>query len=218
MLDKTLSLGFKDITSLEVILFVLKIGFVSIFSWLLVLYFYWSELLHIVSSYLSFIPWDWLKTTGASIITLLIGYILIIITLSILTSIYSEPLLKKLALKRYNRESIGSPNIIKSLIVTIKSTLWFLLLFIILLPTLFIPIIGQIILLYLYSILLKEPIIYDVGSLFIEDKNILKSKSNGARSLSMIASLLNYIPILNIFAPIYAQILFLHHILNEDNL
>ncbi len=215
MLDKTLSLGFKDIISLEVILFVIKIGFVSIFSWVLVLYLYWSDILYIVSSYLNFIPWEWLKTTGASLITIFVGYIFIIITLSILTSIYSEPLLKKLAIKRYGVESINSPSMIKSLIINIKSTIWFLILFILLFPTFFIPAIGQIILLYLYSILLKEATIYDVGSLFIEDKNILKQKSKGIRVLSMVASLFNYIPILNIFAPIYAQILFLHHLLNE---
>jgi hypothetical protein len=33
----------------------------------------------------------------------------------------------------------------------------------------------------------------------------------------MIASLLNYIPILNIFAPIFGQILFLHHILKDNS-
>jgi len=216
MLDKTLALGFKDILSLDVILFVIKIGFVSIFSWSMVLYFYWSDIVYIISSYFDFIPWDWLKTTGASLITLLVGHTFITITVSILTSIYSEPLLKRLALKRYGIEAISSPSIITSLIISIKATFWFLLLFIIFLPTIFIPAIGQFILLYLYSILLKEPTIYDVGSLFIEDKNILKQKSNGTRTLSMFASLFNYIPILNIFAPIYAQILFLHHILNDN--
>jgi len=32
----------------------------------------------------------------------------------------------------------------------------------------------------------------------------------------MIASLFNYIPILNAFAPVFAQILFLHHILGKE--
>ena len=32
-----------------------------------------------------------------------------------------------------------------------------------------------------------------------------------------VASLFNYIPIANVFAPVFAQIMFLHHILKEEN-
>jgi len=32
----------------------------------------------------------------------------------------------------------------------------------------------------------------------------------------MIASLFNYIPVMNIFAPVFAQILFLHHLVGKE--
>ena len=215
-ISKISSKGFQDILSFEVISFVLKIGLGSIFIWVAIIYIYWQELLSIISSYITLIPWEWLRTTGSAMATLMIGYILIIITVSLLTSLYSEKLLIKLAKKHYDIDSIGTPNSITSIIITIKAILKFIILFIILFLSLFIPIIGQIIMLYLWSILLRDPTVYDVGTLFISDKNILKQKSKKATTISMIASLFNYIPILNIFAPIYAQILFLHHILEED--
>ncbi|MBT8343534.1 MAG: hypothetical protein KJO45_02340, partial [Sulfurovum sp.] len=81
---------------------------------------------------------------------------------------------------------------------------------------LFIPIFGQVVVLYLWSILLKEPTIYDVGALFINEKKTLKEKKKKTRVLAMIAALFNYIPLVNIFAPVFAQILFLHHILREE--
>jgi len=56
--------------------------------------------------------------------------------------------------------------------------------------------------LYLWSILLKEPTIYDVGALFVEDKARLKAKRKNTRTLAMVASLFNYIPIANVFAHI----------------
>ena len=74
---------------------------------------------------------------------------------------------------------------------------------------------GQIAMLYLWSVLIKEPTVYDVGSLFIKDRRIHKEKSKKARTIALIASLFNYIPIVNIFAPIFAQILFLHHVLKD---
>jgi hypothetical protein len=102
-LDKTLSLGLRDILSKDVMSFVLKIGLGSIVAWVGVLYFYWSELLSIVASYLSFIPWEWLKTTGATVATFIVAYMFIIMTISILTSLYSETLLKALAKKTLRR-------------------------------------------------------------------------------------------------------------------
>jgi uncharacterized protein involved in cysteine biosynthesis len=89
-------------------------------------------------------------------------------------------------------------------------------LFILTLPLFFIPLLGQILPLYLWSILLKEPTTYDVGSLFINDQNTLEKKKQKTTLLAMIASLFNYVPIVNIFAPVLGQILFLHHILEEE--
>jgi len=138
------------------------------------------------------------------------------IIVSLLTSLFSEKLLIKIAKKHYPNSSIvGSPNIATSTILTLKATALFLVLFIVAIPFLFIPILGQIIMLYLWSILIKKPTIYDVSSLFIFDKKHYKKKSKKATSIAMIASLFNYVPLLNIFAPVYAQILFLHHIFND---
>jgi uncharacterized protein involved in cysteine biosynthesis len=69
--------------------------------------------------------------------------------------------------------------------------------------------------LWLWSILIKEPTAYDVGSLFITDQAILKEKRKKSRIIAIIASLFNYIPILNIFAALFGQILFLHHTLGK---
>jgi uncharacterized protein involved in cysteine biosynthesis len=177
----------------------------------------WGALTNIISSYLSWIPWEWLQTSGASVATFSVAYMLFIIIVALLTSLYSEKLLIALAKKRYpNISVVGSADITTSILLTLKASIVFLLLFIITLPLLFIPLFGQVVILYLWSILLKEPTIYDVGALFINDKKVLKEKRKKTRVLAMIAALFNYIPLINIFAPVFAQILFLHHILKEE--
>jgi uncharacterized protein involved in cysteine biosynthesis len=70
--------------------------------------------------------------------------------------------------------------------------------------------------LWLWSILLREPTVYDVGSLFISDPAELRRQSKKARLIALVAALFNYIPLLNIFAPVFAQILFLHHLLGKQ--
>jgi len=216
-MKNTLSKSMQDIFSPDVLKFVLKIGTMAVLSTGVFLYFFWSTLSNFITSYLSWIPWEWLQTTGASVATIALAYMLIIIAISILTSLYVEPLLKKLAAKHYPQvKVVGSPNISTSVFLSIKSGTIFLLIFMFTFPLILIPVFGQVYMLWLWSILLKAPTVYDVSSLFITDKKEIKAKTKKSTSIAMIASLFNYVPVLNIFAPVFAQILFLHHILGKD--
>lgn len=216
-MKQIISKSLQDMLSKDVILFVLKIGFISLAVTIFLAWNMWGAMSSIIATYLSWIPWEWLQTSGASVATFSVAYMLFIIIVALLTSLYSEKLLIALAKKRYpDVPVVGSADIITSILLTLKASAVFLLLFIITLPLLFIPIFGQVVILYLWSVLLKEPTIYDVGALFIDDKTTLKEKRKQTRLLAMIAALFNYIPLINIFAPVFAQILFLHHILKEE--
>ena len=216
-MQQIITKSLQDMLSKDVILFVIKIGFISFALTLLFAWNMWGLVTNIIASYLSWIPWEWVQTSGASVAAFSFTYMLFIIMVALLTSLYSEKLLIALAKKRYpDVPVVGSANIATSILLTLKASVVFLLLFIITLPLLFIPLLGQVLILYLWSILLKEPTIYDVGALFINDKKTLKEKKKKTRVLAMIAALFNYIPLVNIFAPVFAQILFLHHILGKE--
>ena len=213
---KTILKSLKDILSLKVLMFILKIGISSIAIWVAILIYFWESFEGFITSFLSWIPWEWAQDSIAYLAAPLFGYTLIILTISLLTSLFSDKLMISLAKKHYpNQKIVDDVSITGSIVVTIKSIIIFLILFIILFPLIFIPIFGQVVLLYLWSILLKEPTIHDVGGLFISDPKILKEKRKKSTIIAMLASLFNYIPFLNIFAPIFAQIVFLHHILKE---
>lgn len=216
-MKQTLTKSLQDILSKEVILFVLQVGAAGFVLSSLFVWYFWEAMTSFITSYLAWIPWEWLQTSGAKIVTLGLAYMIFIVIVALLTSLYSEKLLIALAKKHYpSTHVIGTGNIHTSIFLTLKASLVFLLLFIVTLPLLFIPVFGQLVILYLWSILLKEPTIYDVGALFINDKTVLKEKRKNTRVLAMIAALFNYVPLANIFAPVFAQILFLHHILKEE--
>jgi len=213
----TIKKSLKDIFSPMVLKFILKVGLGSIAIWVAILTYFWTSFSTFIVSYLTWIPFEWLQTTVATIAAPLAGYILIIVTISILTSMYSEGVLIALAKKHYpHKKVVASPSITGSITITLTSTLLFLFLIIILFPLIFIPIIGQILMLWLSSILLKSPTVHDVGGLFISDKAELKQKRKKSTLIAMIASLFNYLPVLNIFAPLFSQIMFLHHILGKN--
>ncbi len=216
MLINTIKKTIQDILSPLVLKFILKIGLGSIVFWILALGYFWTPFTNVIHTYLTWIPFEFLQTTISYISPFFMGYVLIIITISTLTSIYSEKILISLAKKHYPKQQvIASPNLLESLMITISSTLLYLILLIILFPLFFIPLLGQALLLYLGTILLKAPTVHDVGGLFISNKKELKEKRKKSSIISILASLFSYIPILNIFAPIFAQIMFLHHILGK---
>ncbi len=215
-MTSTIKKSLQDILSPMVLKFILKIGIGSIVLWVAILGYFWSNFSTFVTSYLTWIPFEWLQNSVAYVAAPFVGYTLIIVTIAILTSLFSEGLLINLAKKHYpNIKAIATPSIGGSLSSTLSSSLVFALMYLILFPTFFIPIIGQGIMLYVWSILLKAPTVHDVGGLFISDKKELKAKRKKSNIIAMTASLFNYIPILNIFAPIFAQIMFLHHILGR---
>ena len=218
---KILQRTFRDILSPSVLGFILKVGLGAFLFWIAVLWLFWNPFEHFVSSYLQMIPWigrfAWFQATGAFLAALAVGYALVVVTISLLTSLLSEKLLLRLAAREYPEvKPVGSAAIHRSIYYTLKASAVFLILFLFTLPLIFVPVFGQFWMLWLWSILLKEPTVYDVGSLFIADSAELKRRSKKARLIALIASAFNYIPILNIFAPLFAQILFLHYLLGND--
>ena len=221
-MKNTISKSLQDILSPEVLLFVLKIGFGSILLWVIILWSLWDIYSHFIALYIQKIPlvgsWEWVQSGGSFLIALIVAYMFIIITISAFTSLFSEPLLKKLAKKHYPAvEAKGSPNMSKSVFLTLKASIIFLLVFLVSFPLLFIPVLGQIWMLWLWGILIEEPTAYDVSSLFAANNSAFNVKSKSSGVLAMLASLFNYVPVLNIFAPVFAQILFLHNILGKEN-
>jgi hypothetical protein len=210
----------RDILSPKVLWFVLKIGFGSFIFWVAVLTYFWTPFEEFVAGFVAKIPfiggWEWFQETGAFISALILGYTLIILTISNLTSFLSEEVILSLAEKEYPQiEPVRAGEIHRSIYYTIKASIYFVVMFLLMFPLIFIPIFGQIVMTWLWSILLKEPMIYDVGTLFIKDEKELNIKSKKAWLIAMLASLFNYIPVLNIFAPLYSQILFMHYILSQ---
>ena len=218
-MTQTISKSFKDMLSSTVLLFVMKVTLISILVTAVILWFFGGSLNGFMEGYLSWLPWEWLRTTGVAVASIALSYMMFIITLSIVTSIMIEPLLIKLAEKHYPEvKVIGAANITTSIIISLKSALLLLVIFLFTFPVMFIPLVGAVYMLWLWSLLLKSPTIYDVSSLFIENKKEVKEKTKKTTILAMIAAAFNYIPVLNIFSAVFAQILFLHHILGKEKI
>ncbi len=215
---KIVSKSLKDILSPSVLGFIFKItlgAFVAmgIFFWI-----FWGGFSSLIVSLVSHIPFighfAFVQGAGSFLGALIVAYGLIIVAISILTSLYSPKLLLKLAKKNYAIEGKDSSKISKSIFYTVKAGIIFIILLILCLPLLFIPVLGQIIMLLLWAVLLKEPTFYDVASLFGKENSNLKN-SKTLWLIAIIAAAFNFIPVLNLFAPVFAQIMFMHWLLSK---
>ncbi len=217
-MTQTIGKSFKDIISGTVLLFVMKVTFIAaIITYVIIAWLIGDSINSFIVSYLSWIPWEWLQSTGAKVASMAISYMVFIIMISIVTSFMIEPLLIQLAKQHYLEVAVvGTPNITTSILISLKSAMMMFFIFIFTFPVMFIPLVGAVYMLWLWSILLKNPTIYDVSSLFISDKKDIKERTKKSTVLAMIAAAFNYIPVLSIFAAVFAQILFLHHILGEQ--
>ncbi|QOR62196.1 EI24 domain-containing protein [Sulfurovum sp. ST-21] len=215
-MNQTITKSFKDLFSATVLAFMAKTTLISLVVTTIAIWLVNDILTGFIKGYLSWIPWEWLQTSGAAVATVAIAYTIFILIHAVVTSLMIEPLLIKLAKKEYPDIPVaGTADISTSILLSLKAGMVFLLLFLFTFPIMFIPLIGAVWMLWLWSILIKEPTLYDVSSLFIKEKTKIKEKKKGTTVLAMIASGLNYIPVLNIFSPVFAQILFLHHVLDK---
>ena len=212
-MNQTIIKSLKDLFSGTVLAFIARTTLISLALTGAVVWLLHRTISGFVQHYLTWIPWEWLQTTGASVAVIAIAYMLFVAIHSVVTSFMIEPLLVRLAQKHYpDRPVIGTPNITTSILVSLKAAVLFLIVFLFTFPLMFVPLLGAVYMLWLWSILIKAPTIYDVGSMFIADKKLLKARSSKTTLLAMLAAGLNYIPVLNIFSPVFAQILFLHRI------
>ena len=219
-MQQTIAKSFKDLFSGAVLAFMVKSTIISLAITTVVVWLVNDMLAGFVKGYLSWIPWEWAQTSGAAVATVAIAYTIFILIHAIVTSLMIEPLLIKLAQRSYpDVPVVGTADITTSVLLSLKAGAVFLLLFLFTFPLMFIPLFGAVWMLWLWSILLKEPTLYDVTSLFFKErKEALNTYKKGTTLLAMIASGLNYIPVLNIFSPVFAQILFLHHVLYSEQL
>ena len=183
------------------------------------LYFGGAVVIESVHGILASLSWEWLRGAATALFYVMSGYMLFIAIYAIISSFFIEPFIVKIATKHYpSLQKRGSPSPVVSALKSIKSGLLFLILYLFTFPLLFVPLLGAIWLLFLWAILIKEPTAYDVGSLFFDKKLWQRAaKSKRAWVLAMIASAMNFIPVLNLFAPLFVASLFLHYLAGESS-
>jgi len=162
---------------------------------------------------LTWLPFETIEKGVAFLISFYIIYNAIIVSMLFISSLFSEPLIILVEKKHFADDSVVRNNIFSSFGYTIKNTIVFIILSIIAFPLLFIPILNIFIQVALWMWLTKDTVSYNALSLTMENvnKSEIKRNKQAVWFISFVATLFNFVPVLNLFGAYFGEIAMFHY-------
>ena len=166
---------------------------------------------------LTWLPFETVEKGIAFLIGFYLIYNAIIVTTLFVTSLFSEPLITSVEERYFRDNDVHRDQIFKSVGYTVKDTLVFIVVSLIVFPLLFIPVINIIVQVVLWIWLIKDTMSYDVAVLVYDkvEKEEIKKHRFAIWMISFITSLFNFIPILHVFGPFFGELSLFHYLKNS---
>ena len=189
--------------------------------------FFWSAVWFLKGDYiyaqflklLTWLPFETIEKGIAFLIGFYLIYNAIIVSMIFVTSLLSEPLLMAVEKKHFNESKVNQEHIFSSIGYTLKDSFIFLALSLVAFPLLFIPVVNIFTQIALWVWLTKDTMGYDALTLTSSEvtKEKLKEHRIALWFISFVTVLFNFVPILNLFGPLFGEISMFHYLKNKDN-
>jgi len=153
-----------------------------------------------------------------SIAELVIFYELLLIMSILFVGLIADAVVDRINGKYYYLEKRGFGTFLGSMLKAIRSNILFIMLFLILIPFLFIPFLNIAVHIFLWAILIRSPMLYDSLAFYARKKEFEEIKrSNRLQTwlLSLVAASLFLIPLFGVFLYLLQLIMFTHFSLSK---
>ncbi len=170
------------------------------------------------ANYIPFVPEEWIQNITESFFGIFIFYQFWMMLALILVGIISDQVVDFVNNRYYHLEKNGFGSMMGSIFVALKSTVIYMILFIITSPLLFVPILNFIVQIILWMVMLKAPMYYDSSAFYISKEQFNSIKKNHKmelRFVTFVSSLLFLIPFLGVLLYIVQLIMFTHFSLSK---
>ena len=170
----------KDVFDKEILFVSLIPIIVAALFWGIVFFIFHTQINSFFTYIADHIPFisdsNWIKNIIETIGGIFIYYELLIITSVMIVGIIADKIVDKINKKYYNLEKKGFGTLFGSLSISLKQNIIFILLFLVLIPVMFIPMLNILANLILWTILIKEPMYYDSIAMYATKANINSCK------------------------------------------
>ncbi len=179
------------------------------------IWFFNSDVIHAkLLELLDKLPFDIVESTLAYLLSYYFIYNAIIVTMLIVTSFFSESLLKKINKNHFPESELLKENEFETSRNRVVDIAIFSVVSILAFPMLFIPVVNFIIQIILWIWLLKDTFVVDSAAVLIpKDKSekLLEHKKSFF-IISSITALFNFIPLFNLFGPFFGELSMFYYI------
>jgi hypothetical protein len=208
--------SFKDFLDKKILLLSFVPVFISII-FLGIVFFIFSDNINQffiwIVGHIPFINGNFISSIVQGILGIIIFYELVLIMSVLFVGFIADGVVDRINEKHYHLKKLGFGTFLGSMAEAVKSNILFIILFIILIPTMFIPFLNVVIQIFLWSFLIKSPMFYDALAFYATKDQFEKiKKSNRFKIwfLSFMAASLFLIPVFGIFSYVLQLILFTH--------
>jgi len=167
---------------------------------------------------LTWLPFQTVAEGSAVLLNFYIFYSFYILSLYLILSFYRKDFLETVREMEYPDASFNEKKLKTAhSFIAMRDALMFLALTVLFFPLLLIPILNVLIQLFLWAWLYRDSNFRGTCKLYCDEKtfNRLKHHSFIIWSIAFFASIFNFIPIINIFTPFFAQLVAFHWIMAE---
>jgi uncharacterized protein involved in cysteine biosynthesis len=155
----------------------------------------------------------WLKDIVEAVGGIFVYYQLLILTSVLIVGLIADKIVDNINDKYYHLKKNGFGSVLGSIGISLKQNAIFIVLFLILLPTMFVPLLNIFVNLILWMILIKKPMFYDSVSMYasIDEYAMLqKNEKMSTTMISLLSASLFLVPILGVFVYILQLLIFTH--------
>lgn len=181
------------------------------------LFFIFSNKIHQffiwITSYIPFVNSTSIAEFTQSIVIIGVFYELMVMMSVMFAGIVADKIADRVNEKHYQIKKRGFGTFTGSILIAIKSNLLFVLLLILLSPTLFIPGVNIVVHILLWTVLIKSPLFYDSLAFYASKEQFYYIRKNSKAKimlLSLISASLFFIPVLGVFLYVFQLILFIN--------
>ena len=209
--------SFKDLFDKRIFFTSLLPIILAALFWGVVFFIFIEPISHFVAYLASYIPFigdsSWLQNGIKSVGGILVYYELVIISSVMIVGIISDKIVDRINEKYYHNQKRGFGSVSGSVMVALRQNLVFIILFVLLAWTLFIPGVNVLVHIFLWSVLIKKPNFYDSLAMYAtkkEYKTLQKKEKLKTNLLSMIGASFFLIPIVGVFIYVVQLLIFSH--------
>lgn len=185
--------------------------------WSVVIILNWNYIFKGIERLLTWLPFETVDQGVSYLLAIYIFYNFFVITLYLIVFMFKEPYLSTLKEIHYNDiEILNHIKSSKAYSILFRDILIFTVFIIAAVPVLFIPFANFLMVLFLWTWLYKESAFVGVCSLFCTDYEYEEIKHHRLAIwiIALIASFLNFIPIISFFTPFFVLTLYFHYIIH----